>query len=666
MWIRGGFGRASLVTLVMALSVGVGIPTATAASPRAVVVAGTQPSWATPAARVGSPDPGQRLTFRVYLTLRDRAGAEAVAQAVSDPSNPSFRQFLSPAQVGQRFAPTDASIAQVASWLRSAGFSVGDIPANNLFVEATGTARAAEALFSVRLGQYVVGGRQLRAPDTNVSVPSGLATVVSGVVGLDQSESQVTPPNTNGQGPSTAPVQRNSALPGAVPPPDGFRNAPPCSAYWAQQIAQGLPAFDSYPAVLPYTPCGLVPEQLRSAYGLSAAVQGGLNGAGQTVAIVDAFAAPTLLADAQEYARRNDPSHPLLSSQFHKIVFPPTHSLEGPDQCDAAGWYGEQSLDVEAVHAMAPGAQILFVGGADCLDMSLDKALNTIVAGHLASIVSNSYGDLGEDLPASVINAFQDITVQAVVEGIGLYFSSGDSGDEADNLGAPSADFPASSPWVTAVGGTSLGVGQNGGAAVQTGWETTKATLIDGAWNPPDGFFLYGSGGGTSRLFAEPSYQRSHVPVGLASQNQARYQRGRVVPDIAMDGDPNTGMLIGETQTFPEGVHYDQYRIGGTSLSSPLFAGVMALADQFAGQAHGFINPVLYQRVLGTTGVTDVRHVTGAVIRKDFANGLDATDGILTSIRTLDTQGLAIQTRPGYDNVTGIGVPNGEAFFRFL
>jgi subtilase family serine protease len=133
-----------------------------------------------------------------------------------------------------------------------------------------------------------------------------------------------------------------------------------------------------------------------------------------------------------------------------------------------------------------------------------------------------------------------------------------------------------------------------------------------------------------------------------------------------MDGDPNTGFLVGETQTFPEGVSYGEYRIGGTSLSSPLFAGVMALADQFAGAAHGFINPVLYEQVKGTPGITDVTHVTGAVIRNDFANGITASDGILTSIRTLDFQGLAIQTRPGYDNVTGLGVPSGVAFFRFL
>src|SRR5262249_44193757 len=158
-----------------------------------------------------------------------------------------------------------------------------------------------------------------------------------------------------------------------------------------------------------------------------------------------------------------------------------------------------------------------------------------------------------------------------------------DDGDETDNLSQPSPDFSASSPYVTAVGGTSLGVAANGGRAVETGWETTKSSLTKGTWSPVPGAFLYGAGGGTSRLFAQPWYQQGVVPASLASQNQKGHKLGRVVPDVAMVGDPNTGMLIGETQTFPNGTYYDQYRIGGTSLSCPLFAGIMALANQRAG-----------------------------------------------------------------------------------
>jgi subtilase family serine protease len=177
--------------------------------------------------------------------------------------------------------------------------------------------------------------------------------------------------------------------------------------------------------------------------------------------------------------------------------------------------------------------------------------------------------------------------------------------------------------------------------------------------------YQYGSGGSTSRLFAEPSYQKGVVPDALARQNQTGNARGRVVPDISMVGDPNTGMLIGITQTFPDGAYYDQYRIGGTSLASPLFAGVMAVSDQLRGFHHGFINPALYKFTSHTPAVSDVQHANGGVVRVDFVNGIDASDGLTTTVRAFDYPNLTIHTTRGYDNVTGLGVPNG-AFFLAL
>jgi hypothetical protein len=143
-----------------------------------------------------------------------------------------------------------------------------------------------------------------------------------------------------------------------------------------------------------------------------------------------------------------------------------------------------------------------------------------------------------------------------------------------------------------------------------------------------------------------------------------------------MDGDPTTGMLVGETQAFPDGTYYDQYRIGGTSLSSPLFAGVMADADQAAGAPLGFVNPAIY--ALASSPATagafyDV--VPGpqqALVRNDYLDGLDAEEGTITSVRTLDYQGreefcsgtgnctkqkVALETALGFDSMTGIGAP---------
>ncbi|MCU1428537.1 MAG: hypothetical protein JWL83_2537, partial [Actinomycetia bacterium] len=546
----------------------------------------------------------------------------------------------------------------------AAGFTINGVPSNNQYVEATGSIAHIAAAFGVNLGQYHVKGKVLRSADRNLSVPASLAGIVSGVIGVDQALSLLHPLNTTGNNaPGTSPAASASPRKG-IPLPGGFRNAPPCSAYWAQATAT-IPNYPPYGTKVPYAPCGYKPPQLRAAYGFDSVVSKGVDGTGTTVAIVDAFASPTILADAQTYASRNDPTHPLTTKQFKQLVFKPTHSLIGP--CDASGWFGEETLDVEAVHAMAPGANILFVGGSDCTSISLDKAVNAIVADHLAQIVSNSYGDLGEDIPADEVSAFTNIAVQAGMEGIGLYFSSGDNGDESTTLKSPSADFSASSPWVTAVGGTSIGIGADGHRVLETGWETTKSTLKkNGKWKPPTpDAFLYGSGGGTSRLFAEPAYQEGVVPDALTRVNQVPGRHGRVVPDVSLDGDPNTGMLVGQTQVFPEGTKYDEYRIGGTSLSSPLFAGIMALADQNSGVAHGFVNPMLYDNA-GTAAFNDVTHVKAADVRVDYLNGIDATNGTVVSIRGFDFQGLTIKTTPGYDNVTGLGTPNGKSFLARL
>src|SRR5207248_362570 len=189
-----------------------------------------------------------------------------------------------------------------------------------------------------------------------------------------------------------------------------------------------------------------------------------------------------------------------------------------------------------------------------------------------AQIVTNSWGGVEVGEKASTIAAFEQAFLQGATEGISYMFASGDNGDESLFTGIVQPDYPTSDPYATAVGGTTTAINSAGAIAWETGWGTVKYTLSsDGtAWDLLG--FLYGAGGGQSLLFGQPAYQAGITPAG-----------SRGVPDVAMDADITTGMLIGETQTFPEGVHYDQYRVGGTSLSSPLFAGMTALAFQHAG-----------------------------------------------------------------------------------
>jgi subtilase family serine protease len=613
------------------------------------------PSWTARAHRVGAVPGSTQQQITAVLNLRDEAGAERLAAAVSTPASAQYGHYLTAAQWRARFAPTQADVDKVVVWLRSSGFTVTDVPANHRFVQFTGSAATTEKALTTSLSRFDKDGRTVSAPTSEVTMPDSLASIVAGIQGLDGSQ-RAQPLSTTGQATAgvTAKVSPTDALP---PPPDVFRNATPCSTYYGERMATGLPRLVAHPQ--PYAPCGYKPGQIRSAYGVDQALSRGVDGRGVTVAVVDAYASPTILQDAQDYAARNDPAHPLKSYQFSQSL---PYGYTHVDECGGNGWYGEETLDVEAVHATAPAANILYVGGSSCYDSDLDLAVNTVVDNNLAQIVTNSYGDVGEPSSRGQVAASHQTALQAAAQGVSLLFSSGDSGDEIDNTGTRQVDYEASDPMVTAVGGTALNVRRSGAYGWEQGWGTGKSSLVNGAWSPVPPAYLYGGGGGTSHLFPQPKYQKGVVPRSIATYFGAGPHRA--VPDVAMVGDPSTGFLIGERQTFPDGsVQYSEYRVGGTSLSSPLFAGVVAVATQAAHRQLGFLNPKLYS-LAGTNAFRDVNHgkrVTDAVVRVDFANGVDDSDGTLTSLRTLNQTGT-IFTRRGYDDVTGVGSPNGWAF----
>jgi subtilase family serine protease len=603
------------------------------------VLKGSKPSWAKSGNYAGTAAANANIGFRVYLGWRNSAGAEALARAVSDPRSSSYRHYLTPAQFRQQFAPSAAQVAQVQSWLTSQGFSLVYTPKNNHYVSAEGTVGQAQVAFGTSFGMYKARGLKLRSPSADVTIPSSLAGVVNAVIGLDQSYEF---------------VHTNHVVDGKAPPVAGFRNAPPLSDFWAEFVSPyayptGFTDLVS-PPTAPWSIKGHTPAQVKGAYGIS-----GYTGTGQTVAIIDAYASPTILQDANQWStNRGIPQFGTAGGgTLTQVVAPGTYNVpENPKQ-DPQGWSSEETLDVEAVHGMAPNAHVVYVSAPNNYQ-DLDAAMNHVVDFHLAQIVSNSYGFLGENLPSGFIKPFEDTLIQAAIEGIGVYFSSGDSGDETINLGFASTDWPASSPWVTAVGGTSLGVSSGNTRVIETGWGTSTYNCDTSTLVCTRTGWLYGAGGGVSKIFAEPDYQTN---AGLSFS-------GRGVPDVAALADPNAGYLIGQTQTFPAtcngpgGASYDEYRIGGTSLSSPIFAGIMALSDQKAGFVHGFANPFFY---MNPGKFTDILAVETAVARRNFNNGVDDCNGTADRLRTFnDYSGSPTQsTGTGWDNVTGLGVPNG-------
>ncbi len=629
---RAGLAAAATLPLV-AGALAVGIPSAQAAAPHGrQVLTNTMPLWATARADRGSAADSTTVHARVFLAGRDAQGLADYARAVSDPKSALYGKYLTAQQAQARFGATPQQIAEVTGWLKSSGLTVTGT--NEHYISVSGDKAAVEKAFSTELHDYTKDGHVYHAPSKAASVPASLHGAVLTVSGLDNAPKLARHDDT-------------------LPQPEAVaRQSGPFSSYYGSSVAKGLPK--AYGGAVPYVIKGYTGKQLRAAYGAK-----GWTGKGVTVAITDAYASPYIAKDAAEYAKRNGDA-PYRKGQLSQVL-PGSYNNVGT--CKAAGWYGEETLDVEAVHAVAPAANIVYVGAASCNDPDLLDSLNKVVDLHLADIVSNSWGDVEANETPDMAAAYDQVFQQGAVEGIGFYFSSGDNGDEVANTGTKQVDTPANSQWVTAVGGTSLAVGKGNKYLWETGWGTNKTMLsADGkSWAALPGGYIYGAGGGTSKTQTQPFYQRHVVPDTLSKQDGATAMR--VVPDIAAVGDPTTGFLVGQSQTFPDhSVRYSEYRIGGTSLAAPVIAAIQALAQQAQhGVPIGFANPGIYYRY-NTKAYHDVTdHPLGqgrtlADVRVDFKNGFDAKNGLITSLRTLGHDS-SLNATTGYDNVTGVGSP---------
>lgn len=672
--------RAAAVTTGAALLFAAVAASPAVASPGRNALPGSQPAWANAKALRSAAPATDTVDLRVYLPWQNQAQAAATALAVSTPGSASYRHYLTPQQFRQQFAPAQSSVVAVQQFLRSAGFSIVDTPSNNRYVSAEGTVAQAQSAFGVTLGEYDAYGTTLRAPESAVTIPASLNGIVESVAGLDQGADLIAPSNTNGNGPN----QVHGA------PSAGFRAGQPCSLWYGEKTVAmpNAPAYGT--SSKPIAPCGYTPAQVRGLYGLDSVAA---TGAGQTVAFVGATASPTIVQDVTKYSSL----HNLPAPKITQMVAPGIYRHPDTPKLTPGAFYGEETLDAEAIHSMAPGASLLYVASANA-GQDFDASVNHIVDKHLASILSISYGFSGEAVPQGFVNSLNNTFIQAAATGIGVFVSSGDSGDEVGNFGSPQVDFYADSPWVTAVGGTSASVVPTAAAptglgygsvddptsalnqsgwkrSFEVGWQTgldaVKPTATDHITSAPyelDGTFAAalpgnfngGGGGGVSKIFAQPSYQAA--AVGSAS--------GRLVPDISALADPNTGLLVGQTQAFSNGTYYDEYRIGGTSVAAPLTAGMAAVANQVAGAPLGFLNPRIYGAYsAGGSAYYDVDQADlfgsalPSVLRVNYVDSESAAGGLSYSLRTEESPNQTLHSTKGYDTATGVGTPNGASFF---
>jgi len=594
---------------------------------------------------LGAVSAGSRLTIEVWLKPRT-AAAENYAAAVSTPSSPLFEHYLSPAAYTARFGATAQEAGSVEAWLRSAGFTGVSDDSGRDYVRATAPVSTIDAAMRVQLDYYRssatanAGQYQLRANDRPVSLPATVAASVLGVTGLD----------------NAAPERTYSTPSAATPTPSSPSGKPiafPCSQWYGQHYARRLPkqyGTTSFPTIV----CGYSAAQLRAAYGYNRHNIG----KGVTIALVEVGLTQDMFQTLQDYAKANRIESP-SPSRYAELSLGQGSSCGDPFDV-------EEQLDVESSYLLAPLASQLVVGGDSCNNgffglQALFNADTTIlngVGGHpLAQIASNSWEGSDEALPLNMLNIEHAYLLRAAAEGVSMLFSAGDGSG---------VETPSSDPYATAVGGTTLGIGQKDPRLFETGWSTGWSVDVNNKWVFQGE--AYAAGGGASLLWSQPAYQRGVVPSSLAKAPGNRGGLVRAVPDISADADPSTGMAVGILSFDSKGnvTGYSELPVGGTSLASPLVAGMLADAEQYQ-KPFGFLNPALY-RLANTRAVNDTLPITSKTPARYHGVACDVADCGLLSYFPFDDQSWSMEgytgqvTAKGYDTMSGIGTPNGQNF----
>jgi len=504
------------------------------------------------------------VPLALTLPLRDPAGLERLLQRQYTPGDPLFHHFITPGEFTSRFSPTAQTYAAVAAFARANGLSVTHTHASRLLLEVAGPASAVEAAFQIHLRNFESPeGRVFHAPNAEPAIPATLAGKIAGVIGLQDSLTW------------RSHAMRRQGLPQTIGSPIG-----------------------SGPLG------GLVPADVKAAYSLSTTA---LTGRGQTLGLfeLDGYSPTDVTTYETSYGL---PLVPLQNILVDGATGVPSAS-DGPS---------EVTLDIELMTALAPGATAISVYEAPLDNTGVGElaGYTQIANDNTAKEVSSSWGEPENELPASLSQAESAVFQQMATQGQSFYAASADAGayDDGENL---SVDDPASQPYVTGVGGTSLNVVSPGGA-----YESESA-WSDPTPNPPRSLLGSGGGGGISDVWMLPTYQNG-VPA-LASPAQ------RNVPDVSLDSDPNTGYSIFYSGGFTV--------YGGTSCAAPLWAAFTALVNQQReanGEADlGFPNPTIYQIAQGP-------HYGSA----------------FHDVRDHSTN-LYYEALPGYDNATGWGSFNG-------
>ncbi|HEV2703400.1 MAG TPA: S53 family peptidase [Steroidobacteraceae bacterium] len=596
------------------------------------------------------------MTLTIALKLRNKEQMEALVQALHTPNSPQFEQFLTTAQFAAQFGPTDATVAAVTRHYQARGFTV--VRSATAQLQVTGSVTAVEREFGVQLHSYQVSAgagspaMRFRAPDRVATLDDAVSGSVEGLLGLD------TRPRFR---PNIAFAPQLKPVHGKASPPSGAApNTPDVPGEWTvvdfAQYYNAEPLYDR-----------------------------GITGRGQTLGIVT-FAAFTP-SDALAYW------HSLgLNSSGKRIRQVFVDGGSGPPS-DAAG-STETTLDVEQSGGVAPGATVVVYQAPNSEQGAIDNFAKAVDQ-NVADTVSVSWGDwewldtvAADDVTNPVtgrnttyMRALSNVLIQAALQGQSFFCSSGDAGAYDANdpaLGlfdvpqypkVLSVDDPAAQTYITAAGGTTLPGPQLFGlpdgstytvdiATEQAwGWDYLTPLCALLGFDPVScGIFPAGGGGGVSSYVPIPLYQlfvpgMSRTPFGqnLTGPSYPQFglqlpvnlpggYAGRNVPDLSVNSDPDTGYVIWYTSSAPGSALGVLDFIGGTSFAAPQLNGMTALFNQALHHRVGVLNFALYG--IASTGF--------AAYAGPYAP--------LRDIRAGDN--WYWHAGPGYDQATGVGVPN--------
>lgn len=569
---------------------------------------------------MAGPALSRRMRLTVALVPREASALAALATAVSTPGSPEFRRYLSVSAFARRFGATSAHIAAVSSALRSAGLSVGAPTANHLTIPVSGTTAQVERAFSVRESDVRLrGGRVAFANDRAPMLAAGIAHDVQAVIGLD-SLATLHPAGlaSRARAPLARPAARGHIVTGGPQP---------CST-----ISSGS--------------FGYTADTIASAYDFAPLYQSGDLGQGQNVAVVE----------FEPYDPNDVASYQTCYATSASVT--PVNVGGGPG-ADVPGSTddGEAALDIEQVIGVAPRASVLVYQAPNSF-AAAELLMSQLASDDRAKVISDSWGicdEIAQSPSHQAQTAAQHTALQEMVaQGQSFLAASGDTGSETCFQGNPSntdlsVDSPASDPFATGVGGTTLY--EMNGSTPQYYSPPDGLPPVDSIWSDNSG----ATGGGISTLYPMPAFQ-SGASASLGVVNAANTGSAcgaaspcREVPDVSADGSPTTGYAFfvtsGGAQTWQQ--------IAGTSAAAPLWAGLFALANASTachGLTLGDANPSLYS-VAGTAYASNFRDAS-APSPLDF-NG---SDNDYTGDHPGDWP-----IASGYDMATGLGTPLGSA-----